>query len=404
MSDKHDREPLDESRLSIESKAIHVGQHPDPAYGAVAPPIYQTSTFAFDSPDQGARRFAGSEGGYIYSRMANPTTQRLEECVAALEGGVGALAAASGMAAVSISLLAHLRAGDHMVGTDCVYGPTRLLAEEELSRLGIESSFVNTADAGAIERAWRPNTKMLYLETPANPTLKLADVAAGAGFAHDRGAVVVCDNTFASPVLQRPLDLGADVVLHSTTKYINGHADVVGGIVIARKPEHLARMLRVRSYYGGSMDPHQSWLVLRGLKTLPMRVKTAQDNAMRLATFLEGHRAVERVHYPGLASHPQHALAEAQMDGPGSMIAIELVGGRDAGVELLESTQLFTLAVSLGGVESLIEHPASMTHAGLPDQELREAGISPGLVRLAIGCEGYQDLEDDLRGALDRIA
>jgi methionine-gamma-lyase len=399
---KHDHP--DESKHSLATKAIHVGQHPDPAYGAVAAPIYQTSTFAFDSPAQGARRFAKSESGYIYSRMANPTTERLEECVAGLEGGFGALATASGMAAVSTAFLAFVSSGHHVVATDSLYGPSRLLIEEELTRFGVSSRFVNTARIGEVEAAWTPETKVLYLETPANPTLKLADLRACVRLAHDKGALVVCDNTFASPILQRPLALGADVVLHSTTKYINGHADVVGGILVAASKEHWDRMLKVRSYYGGSMDPHQSWLVLRGLKTLPMRVERAQANAERLARFLEEHPAVETVHYPGLASHPQHDLAKAQMDGPGSMIAIELDGGYDAGVALLESLRLFTLAVSLGGVESLVEHPASMTHAGLPTPELDEAGITPGLVRLAIGCEGYEDLEADLRQGLAKLS
>ena len=395
--------PRPEAEQALETRVIHVGQHPDPTFGAVAVPIYQTSTFAFDTPEQGAERFAGREGGYIYSRMGNPTTEALERCVASLEGGHGALAMSSGMAAVSAAFLAFLKAGDHVVGTDSVYGPTRLILEQELSRLGIESSFVDTADPGAIEAAWRPETRMLYVETPANPTLKLADLAACARMAAAREAKLVVDNTFASPILQRPLALGADVVLHSTTKYINGHADVVGGVLIAANEDDFKRLMRIRTYYGGSMDPHQSWLVLRGQKTLALRVYAAQDNARKLAPVLEAHEAVGRVHYPGLASHPQHALAEAQMDGPGSMIAIDMVGGYDAGVRMLKACELFTLAVSLGGVESLIEHPASMTHAGLSAEELHEAGITPGLVRLAVGCEAYDDLEHDLLRALGSV-
>ncbi len=395
--------PRPEEEQALETRVIHVGQHPDPTFGAVAVPIYQTSTFAFDTPEQGADRFAGREGGYIYSRMGNPTTEALERCVASLEGGHGALAMSSGMAAVSAAFLAFLKAGDHVVGTDSVYGPTRLILEQELSRLGIESSFVDTADPGAIEAAWRPETRMLYVETPANPTLKLADLAACARMAAAREAKLVVDNTFASPILQRPLALGADVVLHSTTKYINGHADVVGGVLIAANEDDFKRLMRIRTYYGGSMDPHQSWLVLRGQKTLALRVYAAQDNARKLAPVLEAHEAVGRVHYPGLASHPQHALAEAQMDGPGSMIAIDMVGGYDAGVRMLKACELFTLAVSLGGVESLIEHPASMTHAGLSAEELHEAGITPGLVRLAVGCEAYDDLEHDLLRALGSV-
>lgn len=385
---------------AFETRAIHVGQDPDPQYGAVAPPIYQTSTFAFESPAQGARRFAGEEGGYIYSRLGNPTTERLEQCVADLEGGYGALATSSGMAAVSIVMLGLLESGDHVVATDCMYGPSRLLLERELIRFGVEASFVDTSDAGVVEAAIRPNTRMIYVETPSNPTLKLTDLDAMARLAGRAGARLVCDNTFASPMLQRPIERGADIALHSTTKYINGHSDVVGGIIVTATAELRTRLDRMRAYHGGSMDPHQSWLVLRGLKTLPLRVERAQENARRLAVWLESRPEVATVHYPGLDSHPQHELAQRQMDGPGSMISIELAGGHEAGVALLERVGLLTLAVSLGGVETLIEHPASMTHAGMSPEELAEAGISPGLVRISVGCEAYEDLERDLEQAL----
>ncbi len=387
----------------IESLAIHAGQAPDPVHGAVAVPIYQTSTFAFTSPEQGARRFAGEEEGYIYTRLGNPTIGALEECIAALEGGIGAVAFASGMGAIAGVLQGLLRAGDHVVGTDTVYGPSRLLIERDLARFGIASTFVDTADLGRIEAALRPETKILYLETPANPTLKLVDLAGAAALAEARGITVVVDNTFASPVLQRPFEHGAHVVLHSTTKYLNGHADVVGGIVICRDEKTLAAVRAARAGFGANMDPHQAWLVLRGVKTLPLRVRAAQENARRLAPVIEAHPAVERVHYPGLPSHPQHRLAGRQMDGPGSMISFELRGGYEAGVTLMKSVRLATLAVSLGGVETLIEHPASMTHHGLPAEELAATGITPGLVRLAVGCETYGDLERDIRGALDRL-
>lgn len=384
----------------LDTRAIHAGQAPDAAYGAVAPPIYQSSTFAFDSPEQGADRFAGRAPGFIYTRMGNPTIARLEECVAALEGAPGALAVSSGMAAVTTLLLAVLRAGDHVVGTDTVYGPTRLVLEEEFPRLGIHATFVDTADPGRIAAALRPETKLLLLETPANPTLKLADIGAAVRIARDGNALVAVDNTFASPILQRPLEHGADVVLHSTTKYINGHSDVVGGVLAARDPAVLARLKRIRTYFGCCMDPHQSWLVLRGLKTIGMRVRTAQENAGALAVFLETHPAVARVWYPGLPSFPQFELAARQMDGPGSMIAFELHGGFDAGVALLKRLELMTLAVSLGGVETLVEHPASMTHAGLARDERLAAGITDGLVRLAVGCEDLADLREDLGQAL----
>lgn len=385
----------------MDTLAIHAGQAPDPVFGAVAPPIYQTSTFAFESPEQGARRFGGQEDGYIYTRIDNPTTKMFEDCVAALEKGAGGLATATGMAAVSTVLLAFLRSGDHVVSTGTVYGPTRLLMEQEFVHLGIQSTFVDTSEMENAERACRPDTKMLFLETPANPTLKLADIARGVQIARDRGLKLVLDNTFASPILQRPLEQGADVVLHSTTKYINGHSDVVGGVIVARGPEDLARIRRMRTYLGGTMDPHQAWLVLRGLKTLPLRVRAAQERARHLAGVLESHPAVDRVFYPGLPSHPQFELARRQMDGPGSMIAFELKGGYEAGVQMMKRLSLMTLAVSLGGVETLIEHPASMTHAGLGPEGLAASGITPGLVRLAVGCESVADLEKDLRQALD---
>lgn len=387
----------------LDTKAIHAGQEPDAAFGAVAAPIYQTSTFAFASPEVGAARFAGQDPGYIYTRLGNPTIERLEECVAALEGGYGALAVATGMAAVSTVFLSFLQAGDHVVGTDTVYGPTRLILENEFARYGVLSTFVDTAEMQHLEAAMRPNTKMVYLETPANPTIKLADLAKGARIAASRGARLVVDNTFASPILQRPFELGANVILHSTTKYLNGHADVVGGVIIARTTEDYARMRKVRAAFGGTMDPNQAWLILRGIKTLGLRVRAAQENAGALAVQLEQHRAVARVFYPGLPSHPQHELGRRQMDGPGSMIAFELEGGYDAGVTLMKSLHLMTLAVSLGGVETLIEHPASMTHAGVPRAERLAAGITDGLVRLAVGCENLSDLRADLAQALDRV-
>ena len=403
----HHADPKDSAHLpedaGIETRAIHAGQAPDPVYGAVAPPIYQTSTFAFASPEQGERRFAGKEEGYIYTRLANPTTRMLEDCVASLEGGHAGIAVASGMGAVSTIFLGLLSQGDHVVMTDTVYGPSRLLLEHDLSRFGIEASFVDTSRTENLQQALRAETRLVFIETPTNPTLRLSDLAACARICHQAGALMVVDNTFASPVLQRPLERGADIVMHSTTKYINGHGDVVGGIIIARTAELHQRLLRARIYFGASMDPHQSWLVLRGLKTLPLRVRAAQDNAQSLARMLEDHPAVRRVIYPGLATHPQRVLASRQMEGPGSMIAFELAGGYEAGKALMTRVRLATLAVSLGGVETLIEHPASMTHAGLSAAELEATGISPALVRLAVGCESLADLEQDLSRALDSL-
>lgn len=387
----------------VDTKAIHAGQAPDPVYGAVAPPIYQTSTFAFSSPEQGARRFAGQEDGYIYTRIGNPTNRMLEDCVAALEGGVGGLATASGMAAISSTLLSLLKSGDHLVGTDTVYGPTRLLVENDLSPFGVASTFVDSSDLAAVESAVRPETRMLLIETPANPTLKVSDLAGCAAIAERHGLDLVVDNTFSSPVLQRPIEYGARVVVHSTTKFLNGHSDVVGGIIIGADQDVFKRIRKTLISFGGTMDPHQAWLVLRGVKTLAMRVRMAQANAKPLAELLEAHPKVDHVFYPGLPSHPQYELAGRQMSGPGAMIAFELRGGYDAGVELMKRIRLMTLAVSLGGVESLIEHPASMTHAGVSPAERLEAGITEGLVRLAIGCETLADLERDLVGALEGV-
>lgn len=386
------------------SRIVHAGFDPEAYLGAVSMPIFQSSTFAFPSAEEGAARFSGVSSGPIYTRMGNPTVQALERCVAELEGGCGAVGAASGMGAVSMVYLALLKAGDHLLGTHPLYGPSRGLAEKYLSRLGVESTFVPASDTAALRAAVRPNTRLLYVETPANPTLELVDLRAAAGVAHAAGVPLAVDNTFAGPHLQRPLELGADLVLHSMTKSLNGHADVVAGIVVAREPELLHALHGVAKAFGMTMDPHQAWLALRGVRTLGLRVERAQENARVLAAWLEAQSAVEWVRYPGLASHPQHALAEAQMDGPGSVIAFELRGGAPAGRRLMNAVKLITLAVSLGGVESLIEHPASMTHSAVPADEQRREGITPGLVRLAVGCEHVEDLRDDLAHALAAIA
>jgi methionine-gamma-lyase len=304
------------------------------------------------------------------------------------------------MAAVSTVFLALLKQGDHVVGTHPLYGPSRGLLEKYFSRLGVTSTFVAAADSTALAAAIRPETKMVYVETPANPNLDLVDLAAAAGAAHQAGVPLVVDNTFAGPHLQRPFEYGADVVLHSLTKSLNGHTDVVAGIVVAREPELLVALTTVARSFGFTMDPHQAWLVLRGIRTLGMRVERAQANAQALAAWLESHPAVEWVRFPGLASHPQYELAKRQMDGPGSVIAFELRGGVEAGRRLMNSVKVITLAVSLGGIESLIEHPASMTHSTVPREEQLRQGITPGLVRLAVGCEDLVDLRDDLDQAL----
>ncbi len=386
--------------MHLATRIIHAGQHPDPATGAVSTPIYQTSTFAFRDADEGAARFLGKDPGYKYTRLGNPTVAALEECVATLEGGCGALGAATGMAAINAVYLTFLGQGAHVVGTDSVYGPSRLVLENEYSRFGVASSWVDSSRPALVEAAMRPETRMVYIESPANPTMKLSDLRACADIAHAGGALLVVDNTFASPVLQRPLEMGADVVVHSLTKFLNGHTDVVGGVIVAKRREHLDRLKKVHYAMGGTMDPHQAWLILRGIKTLGLRMEKAQANALEVARFLEGHPAIAWVLHPGLPSHPQHDLARRQMDGPGAVFSFGVKGGLEAGKALINGLKLATLAVSLGGVETLVEHPASMTHTSMPRAEREAAGISDDLVRLAVGCEDVRDLIADLDQAL----
>jgi len=389
--------------LGTNSKLIHAGHTPD-ATGSVNTPIYQTSTFAFRNAEHGAALFAGSNDGYIYTRLGNPTISALENAVAELENGYGGIATSSGMGAVCTVYLTLLGAGQHMVSTASVYGPSRGLMEKDFSRFGVGSTYVDTCDLDQVRQALRPNSKLVYVESPANPTMQVTDIAAVAEIAHEHGCRVVVDNTFASPYLQRPLDLGADVVLHSVTKFINGHADVVGGLLVTRDPDVYQRLRKTMVNSGCNMDPHQAFLVLRGLKTLGIRIERAQDSAMRIARWLEQQPEISRVRYIGLASHPQHELAARQMSGFGSMISFELAGGMEAGRILMDHVRLATLAVSLGGVETLIEHPASMTHAGMSPEDRRSAGFSDGLVRYSVGIEDVEDLIADLRQALNAVS
>jgi len=398
MTSQHKHE-----NLGVASLAVHAGEEPDPVFGAVAAPIYQTSTFAFESPEQGASRFAGRESGYIYTRLGNPTIDRLHEKVSALEGGIGALATASGMAAVSTLYFSYLSAGDHIVGTSSLYGPSRVIMEREFYRFGVSSTWVNTGNLDEVNEALRPETKMIYVETPSNPTMKLTDLPAVSKICKDREILLAVDNTFATPILQKPLELGADVSLHSVTKFINGHADVVGGLLVFKDKEIMERAIKPWQMLGGTMDPHQAWLVLRGAKTLKLRVEAAQANAKKVAEMLENHPAVEWILYPGLESHPQHELAMRQMKGPGALISFGVHGGIEAGKKVLQAVKLCTLAVSLGGIETLIQHPASMTHAGMGPEALAQAEIGEGLIRLSVGCEDCDDLLADLNQALGAI-
>ncbi|MBU2502496.1 PLP-dependent aspartate aminotransferase family protein [bacterium] len=390
------------SERGLMTRIIHAGQHVDPATGAVSTPIYQSSTFAFKNADHGAACFGGAPG-YKYTRLGNPTIEALENNIATLEGGCGGLGAASGMAAVNMVYLTFLGQGTHIVGHESLYGPSRMIIESEYPRFGVEYSFVDASNAENVAKAMRDNTKLVYIETPANPTLALTDIRACAEIAHQGGALLVADNTFASPYLQNPLELGADIVLHSMTKFINGHTDVVAGMVVAKDPEVLARLRKVHYNMGGTMDPHQAWLVLRGVKSLGLRMDRAQENALKLAAYLEKHPKVSWVRYPGLESHPQYELGRKQMRGPGAVFSFGVKGGIEAGKTVINNVEIPALAVSLGGIESLIEHPASMTHAGIPLAERLEAGISDDLVRIAVGCETYADLEADLTRVLDMI-
>ncbi|HFB61727.1 MAG TPA: aminotransferase class I/II-fold pyridoxal phosphate-dependent enzyme [Bacteroidetes bacterium] len=393
---------MDTKKAGFNSKLIHAGGIEDPMGSAVTP-IYQTSTFRFKNADHGARCFSGEEKGYIYTRLGNPTIEDLENTLAELENGYAAVVTASGMAAVNNVYLAFLGSGDHMVSHNSVYGPSRGVMEKLYPKLGVESTYVDCTNLENIEKAIRPNSKLLYLETPANPTMGITDIAAAAEIAHKHGMLVCVDNTFSSPYLQKPLDLGADIVLHSMTKFINGHADIVGGCVVTKTKELFGEVAYVMKNVGFNMDPHQAWLTRRGLKTLSIRIERAQANAMKVAGFLENHPKIDWILYPGLKSHPQYELAKKQMAGPGAMMSFGVKGGLKAGKTVMDNVHLALLAVSLGGIETLIQHPASMTHSKLSSEERLEAGITDGLVRLSVGIEDADDIIADLDHALSLV-
>nr|WP_079724741.1 cystathionine gamma-synthase [Pseudoxanthomonas indica]GGD34151.1 cystathionine gamma-synthase [Pseudoxanthomonas indica]SKC74215.1 cystathionine gamma-lyase [Pseudoxanthomonas indica] len=386
----HDGDP---SQYALATLAIHGGQSPDPSTGAVMPPIYATSTYAQASP--------GVHQGFEYSRTHNPTRFAYERCAAALEGGTRGYAFASGMAATS-TVLELLDSGSHVIAMDDLYGGSYRLFERVRKRsAGLDFSFVDLTDVAAFEAAIRPETRMVWIETPTNPMLKIVDIAAIAERARKRGLIVVVDNTFASPILQRPLQLGAHLVMHSATKYLNGHSDMVGGLVVAGDDSELAEQLAfLQNSIGAVQGPFDSFLALRGLKTLHLRMQAHCQNAQALAEWLQGQAAIEQVIYPGLAAHPHHALATRQMQGYGGIISIVLKGGFEGARRFCETTRLFTLAESLGGVESLVNHPAVMTHASIPPERRAVLGISEGLVRLSVGVEDLADLQADLAAAL----
>jgi cystathionine beta-lyase/cystathionine gamma-synthase len=375
------------------TRAIHAGQHPDPTTGAIMTPVYQTSTYV--QPE------LGHHLGYEYARTQNPTREALEANVASLESGRFGVAFSSGLAAIDTTMKL-LSAGDHVVSGEGIYGGSYRLFSQVTARFGVEFTFVDSADTDALRAAVRPNTRMIHVETPTNPMMEITDIAAAAEIAHAAGAILSVDNTFASPYNQRPLELGADLVSHSTTKYLNGHSDVVGGIVVLSDEALHERLRFLQNAAGAVPGPWDSWLVLRGTKTLHLRMQAHNANGQRIAEWLEAHPKVKRVYYPGLPSHPQHELAARQMTGFTGMISVEM-GSLDAARALVEGVEIFALAESLGGVESLIGHPALMTHASVPQDRREAMGISDGLVRLSCGVEDGDDLIADLEQALARV-
>lgn len=379
--------------MGFATDAIHVGQEPDPATGAIIVPIYQTSTFVQEE--------LGKHKGYEYARTANPTRAALERNLAALEHGRFGLAFASGMAAIN-AVMTLFKAGDHIVAGHNLYGGTFRLFERVLRDSGLSFSYANTCRLEEVERSFTPTTRMLYIETPTNPVMEITDIAAAAKLAHEHKLLLAADNTFMSPYFQRPLELGADVVIHSTTKYLNGHSDGVGGAVILNDADLAARLKFIQNAAGAILGPFDSWLVLRGVKTLAVRMERHNSNGLAVARHLDGHPKVKKVHYPGLPSHPQHELAKKQMTGFGGMLAFE-TGSLENARAVLKSVRLCSLAESLGGVETLISHPATMTHASVPPEERQRLGITDGLVRISVGIEDVEDLIADLDQALGRI-
>ncbi len=382
----------------FKTREVHAGVTPDPVTGAILTPIYQSTTYVQESVDQYLAK------GYSYSRSGNPTVTALEARITALEGGAGSLCFATGMAATSCTLMALLDAGDHIVLSDVVYGGTHRVTTKVLNRWGLEASFVDTADAENVAAAIRDNTKLIFTETPANPTLKLTDIAAVSEIARARGIPHVVDNTFLTPYYQRPLELGADITLHSTTKFMEGHNISVGGSISAVDPDHLERIMFVRNCLGSNMSPMVAFYTLQGIKTMSTRLEAQSRNALEVARFLETHPMVERVAYPGLDSFPQKELADRQASGHGSMLWFEVKGGVAAGKQLMDALELWSLAENLGSVESLVTHSVTMTHADMPVEERLAAGITDGLVRLSAGLEDAGDLVADLKQALDRLA
>jgi cystathionine gamma-lyase len=380
--------------MKFETRAIHAGQGPDPAYGAVMQPIYQVSTFAYKGVKQ--------MGPFDYSRSGNPTRKALEDCIASLEGGAYGFAFGTGMAAETTAL-ALLSAGDHIIVHDDLYGGTYRLCKTVIARQGVDVQFVNLRDLATLKSAIKPHTKLIWTETPTNPLMNILDLAAIAGIARSKGVLTLCDNTFLSPYFQNPLALGIDMALHSTTKYINGHSDVVGGAIVVNDPELARRLAFHQNALGTCQAPFDCFLVLRGLKTLALRMEAHNRNALKIAQWLEKHPKIESVLHPGLSSHPQHELAGRQARGFGGTFSFKVKGGEDEAFRLLANVKLFILAESLGGVESLIEHPWTMTHMSMPEEARAAAGITGNLIRISVGIEHVDDLITDLEQALEKV-
>ena len=395
---------METKKCGLGTTAIHAGTLKN-LYGTLAMPIYQTSTFIFDSAEQGGRRFALEEAGYIYTRLGNPTTTVLEDKIAALEEGEAAVATSSGMGAISSTLWTVLKAGDHIVTDKTLYGCTFALMCHGLTRFGIDVTFVDTSNLDEVKNAMKENTRVVYLETPANPNLKIVDIEALAKLAHTNpNTLVIVDNTFATPYMQKPLTLGADVVVHSVTKYINGHGDVIAGLVITNKAlADQIRFVGLKDMTGAVLGPQDAYYIIRGMKTFEIRMERHCKNARKVVEFLNNHPKIEKVYYPGLETHPGYEIAKKQMKDFGAMISFELKGGFEAGKTLLNSLKLCSLAVSLGDTETLIQHPASMTHSPYTKEEREAAGITDGLVRLSVGLENVEDIIADLEHGLEKI-
>ncbi len=388
--------------MHIDTHVVHGGQHPDGQTGALSPPIYQTSTFVFRDADHGARLFKQEEEGHIYTRLSNPTIDLLSAKIALLESAEAGSIFASGLAAVFNVVVATVKSGENVVSDDTIYGGTFTLFRNVLPRLGIEVKFANAADPERFGSAFDDRTRLVFVETPANPTLKIIDIAAVSKKTREKGVPLCVDNTFATPCLQRPIELGADIVVHSATKYFGGHGDIIGGVAVG-KNEFIKGMWKYAKDVGASISPFNAWLILRGLKTLAVRMERHCVNARKIAEYLDRHEKVDKVYYPGLKSHPGHEIAQRQMSDFGGMIGFDVKGGKEAGKRMMNSVKLCTLAVSLGDVDTLIEHPGSMTHSGYSESELLECGIKPGFVRLSVGVEHVDDIIADLAQALDRI-